>query len=55
MSHSILLAQVLNLPPVLVLGIAGIILLTILGFLAFFAKFFWLWIQCVMTGADIGL
>jgi uncharacterized protein YqfA (UPF0365 family) len=40
-------------PPVVVLGTAGIILLVVLGFLAFFAKFFWLWIQCVMTGANV--
>jgi len=55
MTSSILFAQAGNLPPVLVLGAAGIILLVILGFLAFFAKFFWLWIQCIMTGADVGL
>ena len=55
MTSSILFAQGPSLPPVIVLAAAGLILLVILGFLAFFAKFFWLWIQCIMTGADVGL
>lgn len=54
MAISFILAQA-ALPSLLVLGIAGIILLGILALLAFVAKFFWLWIQCVMTGANVGI
>jgi len=37
------------------LGAAGIILLVMLSLFAFFAKFLWLWIEGIMTGADVGL
>ncbi len=35
--------------------IAGIVLLVLAGLLAIFASFFWLWVQAVLTGANIGI
>ena len=35
--------------------IAGVVLILLAGILAVFASFFWLWVQAVLTGADIGI